>query len=121
MENALIAARIRALIDGTQTRVGEADQPAMEPLNPGEILVLLPSRANLDDLMSRLEAAGIPAIADKEGGLLRRPVIRPLLGLLEWMARPSSRHAAATVARSCLVGLDDEQMRTFLGLSLIHI
>ena len=115
MENALIAARIRALIDGEQTRVGETKQPTMEPLNPGEILVLLPSRSNLDDLMSRLEAAGIPAIADKEGGLLLRPVIRPLLGLLEWMARPSSRHAAATVARSCLVGLDDEQMQAFLG------
>ena len=115
MENALIATRIRALIDGTQTRVGGVEQPTMEPLNPSEILILLPSRSNLDDLLSRLEAAGIPAIADKEGGLLLRPVIRPLLGLLEWMARPSSRHAAATVARSCLVGLDDEQMQTFLG------
>ena len=115
MENALIAARIRALIDGTQARIGEDMQPTMEPLTPSEILVLLPSRSNLDDLMSRLEAAGIPAVADKEGGLLLRPVLRPLLGLLEWMARPSNRHAAATVARSCLVGLNDEQMQNFLG------
>ena len=115
MENALIAARIRALIDGKQTRVGEEEQPALEPMNPGEILILLPSRSHLEDLMNRLEAAGIPAVADKEGGLLLRPVIRPLLGLLEWLARPSSRHAAATVARSCLVGLNDEEMQTFLG------
>ena len=115
MENALITARIRALLDGAPTRVGENEQPKCDPYTPGEILVLLPSRSKLKDLMTRLEAAGIPAVADKEGGLLLRPVIRPLLGLLQWIARPSSRHAAATVARSCLVGLNDEELQKFLG------
>jgi len=115
MENALIAARIRALLDGATTRVEETAQPDAVPMAPGDILVLLPSRSNLPDLMDRLEAAGIPAIADKEGGLLLRPVVRPLLGLLGWVARPSDRHAAATVARSCLVGLDDAGLQAFLG------
>ena len=119
MENALIAARIQALITGAETRVGDTKQGTIGPLNPGEILVLLPSRSNLDDLMSRLEAAGIPAVADKEGSLLQRPVIRPLLGLIEWLARPSSRHAAAIVARSCLVGLNDKQLQEFLGGSTV--
>ena len=114
MENALIAARIRALIDGQPTRVGETIQPELPALSPGDILVLLPSRTHLGDLMARLEAAGIPANADKEGGLLMRPVVRPLLGLVQWIARPSSRHAAATVARSCLVGLNDGQLQSFL-------
>jgi len=115
MENALITARIRALLDGRTTSVGEIEQTGCEQYSPGEILVLLPSRATLDDLMTRLEAAGIPAVADKEGGLLLRPVIRPLLGLLQWIARPASRHAAATVARSCLVALNDKQLQEFLG------
>ena len=115
MENALITARIRALLDGTTTRVGETEQNECGQYSPGEILVLLPSRSNLDDLMTRLEAAGIPAVADKEGGLLLRPVIRPLLGLLQWIARPASRHAAATVARSCLVALNDRELQEFLG------
>jgi len=115
MENALITARIRALLDGTTTSVGEIEQTECGQYSPGEILVLLPSRSTLDDLMTRLEAAGIPAVADKEGGLLLRPVIRPLLGLLQWIARPSSRHAAATVARSCLVGLNDKQLQEYLG------
>ena len=119
MENALIAARIRALIDGSPTRVDGFEQDPTDSMNPGEILVLLPSRSNLNDLMERLEAAGIPAIADKEGGLLLRPVIRPLVGLLEWIARPSSRHAAATVARSCLIALDDQQLQSFLGSATI--
>ena len=114
MENALITARIRALIDGQSTRVGEVIQPEQSAISPGDILVLLPSRTHLGDLMARLEAAGIPASADKEGGLLMRPVIRPLLGLVQWIARPSSRHAAATVARSCLVGLNDAELQTFL-------
>ena len=117
MENALIAARIQALINGTETRVGDVKQKRIEPINPGDILVLLPSRSNLEDLMFRLEAAGIPAVADKEGSLLDRPVIRPLLGLVEWLARPSSRHAAAIVARSCLVGLNDNQLHEFIGSS----
>ncbi len=115
MENALIAARIRALIDGTS--VGEGEM--LEPLSPSEILVLLPSRTNQSDLMARLEAAGIPAQADKEGGLLRRPVIRPLVSLLEWIARPYSRHAAAAVARSSLVGLNDADLQQFIGDSAI--
>ena len=114
MENALITARIRALIDGKVTRVGEEIQPEQAPLSPGDILVLLPSRTNLGDLMARLEVAGIPATADKEGGLLLRPVIRPLLGLIQWIARPTSRHAAATVARSSLVGLNDGELQSFL-------
>ncbi len=114
MENALITARIRALIDGQVTRVGEEIQPEQDPISPGDILVLLPSRTHLGDLMTRLEAAGIPATADKEGGLLLRPVIRPLLGLIQWIARPTSRHAAATVARSCLIGLNDGELQKFL-------
>ncbi|MDP6899553.1 MAG: UvrD-helicase domain-containing protein [Candidatus Thalassarchaeaceae archaeon] len=119
MENALIAARIRALIDGAPTRIGNNECPPSPQLLPSEILVLLPSRSNLDDLMKRLEAAGIPAQADKEGGLLRRPVVTPLLSLLEWLARPTSRHAAAAVSRSCLVGLDDGVLQTFLGDSTL--
>jgi superfamily I DNA/RNA helicase len=115
MENALIAARIRALLDGAPTRVGEHELEPFDRLMPADILVLLPSRSNLPDLMTRLEAAGIPAEADKAGGLLLRPVIRPLLGLLQWIARPSSRHAAATVARSCLVGANDGDLQTLLG------
>ncbi len=119
MENALISARIRSLLDGASTRVGETVQPKCESYSPGEILVLLPSRSKLEDLMTRLEAAGIPAVADKEGGLLLRPVIRPLIGLLQWIARPSNRHAAATVARSCLVSLNDQELQKFLGEATI--
>ena len=114
MENALITARIRALIDGQTTSVGDVIQPEQEPISPGDILVLIPSRTHLSDLMSRLEAAGIPATADKEGGLLTRPIVRPLLGLIQWLARPTNRHAAATVACSCLVGLNDGELQSFL-------
>ena len=57
MENALITARIRALIDGQSTRVGEVIQPEQSAISPGDILVLLPSRTHLGYLMARLEAA----------------------------------------------------------------
>jgi len=104
MENALITARIRTLLDESS-------------YSPSDIMILLPSRTNLPDLMARLSAAGIPAQADKEGGLLSRAVVSSLLSLVQWIARPSSRHAASAVARSCLVGLTDTQLQEFIGSS----
>ena len=102
MENALIAARIRALIDGQSTRVGETIQPE-HPHCLRETFCLVAQSNPSWRPNGTTGSCWNSASADKEGGLLMRPVVRPLLGLVQWIARPSSRHAAATVARSCLV------------------
>ena len=45
---------------------------------------------------------------------MQRPVISDLDGLIQFIARPNSRFAAAWVARSVLIGLDDAQLQTFI-------
>lgn len=120
-ENALIAARIQALVEGRETRVIAEGEPAwhdVEPLEaipPEDIMVLLPSRGALADLNQRLQALGIPAQSDREGGLLKRPAVKSLLALVMFAARPSSRNFAADLARSALVGMSDNEIQAFLG------
>ncbi len=52
--------------------------------------------------------------ADKEGGLLDRPAAHTIEGLLQFIARPFSRHHAAWVARSSLIGFDDDRLQEFI-------
>lgn len=113
-ENALIASRIQSLVLGTPVQVGETELPAEAPVRPRDILVLLPSRGNVVDMMRRLDGAGIPAVAEKESGLLERPVVQPLLALLRACARPDRAQGVADLARSCLVGLSDAALDALL-------
>ena len=117
----MIAMRIRALHDGTSTRVRGADGEwrviqTVEKVEYGDIMILMASRGNLRDTMIRhLHDLGIPAQADREGGLLRRPAAAELDGLLQLIARPRSRHAAAWVARSSLIGMNDDELQRYLS------
>ena len=119
----LIALRVRSLIEGTPVGVLSRDgkwrfSEPEEPVKSSEILILLPTRVKIRDIIVRhLRDLGIPAQADHEGNLLESPSASALEGLLQLIARPTSRHHAAWVARSCLVGLDDGQLQRFLGES----
>ncbi len=121
MQNALIAARIRHLVEGRPTRVLGADadwrtaDPGGDPVAPRDIMVLMPSRSMRDDLVDRLRAVGVPAQADREGALLERPAAAALHALLQAAARPWHRHHIAWLARSPLLGLDDRRLQVLLG------
>ena len=67
-----------------------------------------------ESILNGLSALGIPVQADKEGALFSRPSVRPLLGLVQLCARPHHRHHASWVARSVLVGLNDDELDTFI-------
>ena len=119
LESSLIVERIRALIDGSDCKIATAsgDQQYFEegdPVDPSDIMVLLPSRKHRDSILSGLSALGIPVQADKEGALFSRPSVRPLLGLVQLCARPNHRHHAAWVARSVLIGLTDDQLDDYI-------
>ena len=120
LESSLIVERIRALIDGSDCKIqsSSGDQQYIvenTPVNPSDIMVLLPSRKDyLDPILSGLSALGIPVQADKEGALFSRPSVRPLLGLVQLCARPHHRHHASWVARSVLVGLNDDELNRFI-------
>ena len=119
----MVAKRIKHLIDGKPVRVlspnGDWDiQPTSEKVPPSEIMVLLPSRRNIRDIIIRyLNDFDIPFQADREGGLLERPAVHTLDGLLQFIARPRNPHNAVWVARSCLIGFNDKQTQDFIGKS----
>ncbi len=119
----LIALRVRSLIEGSPVRVRSAGNSWKEvqpeaAVRPEEITILLPSRTNLRDAIIRhLHDLGVPAQVDREGGLLERPAAAALEGLVQFVARPTSRHNAAWVARSALFGMSDTQLNDFLSNS----
>ncbi len=121
LENELIASRIRALVDGTPMRVhdptvddGWLEIPAAEAVEPRDIMVLMPSRTHMDDLVHRLTALGVPALADQEGGLLDQPVVLALMALVQMVARPHMPFNAAALSRSPLIGHSDLQLQEYL-------
>jgi len=117
----MIAMRVRNLVQGAPARVLSSnghwmEMPSEEPVNPSEIMILLPSRSKLrDSILRELTIVGVPAQADREGSLLERPTVHALHGLMQLMARPKSTHHAAWLARSPLVGLDDQQLQSFIS------
>jgi len=119
----LIALRVRSLIEGSAVRVRSAENSWIEvepeaAVRPEEITILLPNRVNLRDVIIRhLQDLGVPAQVDREGGLLERPAASALEGLVQLIARPTSRHNAAWVARSPLFGMTDSQLHDFLSNS----
>ena len=120
-QSRLIAQRVRSLIDGNAVRVRSADgswkiAPQENAVNPEEISILMPNRVGLRDVIVRhLADMGVPSQVDREGGLLDRPAVKALEGLIQFVARPKSRHNAAWVSRSTLLGLNDRQLHSFLS------
>ena len=102
----MIAKRIQAMTQCRETRVMAPDGnwvtiPAPEdPVRYSDIMVLMASRSKIRDALVRhLRDHDIPVQADREGGLMERPVVADLDGLIQFIARPNSRFAAAWVAR----------------------
>ena len=128
LEHELVAARIRAMIDGvspsvltTQNADSEASEEGsltqmndVEPIEPRDIMVLMPARTHMYDLIRRLDDLGIPALADQDGGLLEQPVVSSLSALLHLSARRGDVSRAATLARTPLVGFNDSQLENFI-------
>lgn len=116
LEHELIAQRLASLVNGEATKVwnsstaswAEVDETGPS-VRPSDVMILVNSRRHLPDLVQRLRARGLPVMADRLGLLLTQPSVKPLQGLLTLMARPTSRLAAFTVARSPIVGMDEHE------------
>ena len=118
----MIAKRIQAMTQCRETRVMQPDGdwviiPAPEePVRYSDIMVLMATRSKIRDALVRhLRDHNIPVQADREGGLMQRPVISDLDGLIQFIARPNSRFAATWVARSSLIGMSDAELQSFLA------
>ena len=116
LEHELIASRLDALVRGSPTRIWSTEAEDFvevepeEPILPEDVMILVHSRKHIPDLIARLQARGLPVMADKQGELLKQPVVQPLMAMLELLARPGSRHAAHSVLRSSIIGASSIQI-----------
>jgi ATP-dependent exoDNAse (exonuclease V) beta subunit len=122
LEHELIASRLRALFNNSPTKILDGATNEMvevvettDQILPDDVMILLHSRTHLPDLIDKLQAKGIPVLADRQGALLARPVCITLMAVLELMSNPHSKHAALAICRSPIMGLKDVQIAKALA------
>ncbi|MBT5726486.1 MAG: hypothetical protein HOI75_01540, partial [Euryarchaeota archaeon] len=76
---------------------------------------LVHSRTHVPDLIQRLQNRGIPVAADRQGSLLDRPIVQPLMATLNLIANPQSRSAVLGLARSPVLGFTDGQIEAMMA------
>ncbi|MEL0100118.1 MAG: 3'-5' exonuclease, partial [Euryarchaeota archaeon] len=118
----LLAQRLSALLNKSSARVFDSENKSWidvsEPdsiFRPEDVMILVASRKRIPLLVKALEKYGVPAMADKQGLLLHRPVIKPLMSMLELLINPFNRVASLGIARSVIVGLTDEEISNFIS------
>lgn len=124
LEHELIAARLSSLLQGQPTRVWSAASRSFEPVEvqdqpveASDVMILVHSRTHVPDLIRRLQRRGIPVVADRQGSLLARPIVQPLMAALNLIANPSSRSGALGLARSPVLGFSDAHIQTMMEQS----
>ena len=121
LEHELIAGRLSALLQGQTTQVWSAADRAFRDVegqdaavDPSDVMILVHSRKHVPDLIRRLQQRGIPVVADRQGSLLGRPIVQPLMALLNLIANPGSRAAVLGIARSPVLGFTDGQIQSMM-------
>lgn len=117
LEHEMIASRLHALFNKAPTKILDGATNKMveiketgDVISPDDVIILLHARTHLPDLIDKLQAKGIPVLADKQGALLSRPVCITLMAVLELMSNSRSKHAALAICRSPIMGLTDKQI-----------
>ena len=106
-EARVIAARIRALVDGA-TLIGAA--ASARALRYGDILVLLRSRTHAASYEKALREAAVPYLGAARGTLLDSLEVRDLEALLNVLVAPHNDLALAQVLRSPLFAAADADL-----------
>ncbi|HEX4871987.1 MAG TPA: UvrD-helicase domain-containing protein [Nevskiaceae bacterium] len=107
LEAQLVARRIEALL---ASRVAVDDEHGSRALGPGDILVLMRSRAQAGAFERALAERGIPFVGSSRGALLDTVEGQDLIALLRWIEAPHRALELATVLRSPLFGASDEDL-----------
>jgi len=118
----LLAKRIAALVNGGLARIFCAETNSWIDVSentgtyrPEDIMILVSSHGRIPLLINALDAHGVPAMAGKQGVLLNRPVIQPLMSVLWLLTATHDKSAALAVARSAIVGMDDSSIISHLS------
>jgi ATP-dependent helicase/nuclease subunit A len=103
----------RLLADGTVTWDNQGRQ---RPLTWSDILVLCRSRTEIAVYEKAFRDAGIPVAAAGRGTLAVSREVQDVLALLRWLIYPEDDVALATVLRSPIFRLSEEQFQRALAL-----
>lgn len=113
IDTSRIARWIRWAIDGgiSLARTGEEKAAGLtERPRPGDFMVLLRYKANMDTYARALEDQGIPFHIASGGGLSGSTELAELLKVLKALADPDDPVRLAAVLRGALFGLNDNQL-----------
>ena len=118
------AARIASSIEAVKERklpvtVSEREDGEekyyQRPPSWSDIGVVYRKKAAAVYLESELNRRGIPCRREEPGGFYQRPEVRDLLALLDFFADPGDDLSLATILRSPLLGLDEEEFSRLLS------
>lgn len=110
------AGLVRGLVDGGATTwEGFGADLRERPLGWSDVLVLCRSRTEIAVYEKAFQAAGIPVAPSGRGMLAASREVQDILALLRWLVFPADDAALATVLRSPLVRLTEEQFQTVLA------
>lgn len=103
----LVAARIRAMIDG------ETLESRGRPVRAGDVLVLVRRRGGfVDDLVRELKSRGVQVAGADRMVLTEQMAVMDLMALGNFLLLPEDDLTLATVLKGPLVGLGEEQLFT---------
>ncbi len=104
----------RVLRDEVLGRWGVMDGGSPRAARPGDVMALVRKRAHLQAYERELEAARIPFITSRRGGLLHALEARDAIALLEILLLPHADLKLAHVLKSPVFGCsDDDLLRVF--------
>lgn len=113
LEARVIATRIHEMVGntGTPLPVYDKNTKEMRPARYGDIVILLRSAQLWTPLiMEQLKREGIPVIGDQNKGFFQATEIEIMLSLLQVVDNPQQDIPLASVLRSPIVGLDEEEL-----------
>jgi ATP-dependent helicase/nuclease subunit A len=104
----------RMLRDEVLGRWGVADEGTLRAARPGDVMALVRKRTHLHLYERELEAAGIPFITSRRGGLLHALEAQDVIALIETLLLPHADLKLAHVLKSPVFGCsDDDLLRVF--------
>ncbi len=107
LEGRLVAGKIRHLL-AQPMAVGEGDQA--RPITPGDIMILLRARTQVQHFERALREAGIPYQGMDKGTLLESPEVQDIIALLDVLTMPFNDLALAQVLRSPVFMCSDDDL-----------
>ncbi len=110
-----LAADIVALLSSgaaIEHRMPDGHPAARDPIQPGDIAVLVRTHKHADLVRDELRAARVPAVINGAGSVFVTPSARDWLRLLEAIERPASTLRARTAALTPFLGWDAERVAT---------